>query len=246
MVTVIQMSPSNVFLVALALLLLVAATSSASLAGIDKQQQQIGSSLGQLMMSRLSESSRSENKQPNAKELKPSPSSITAKKNKQLQQLKKKWHKLVDELIDNELPSSSSSSSSRASLTSAQMMVNEPIARRRQPVAAASQMQQQQPGMIDDDSEKIVLVVKRKPALDLNAAGSGAPISPALIAFNNLDLANGNGQQQQQPSRSPMNMLEHQRKILNDGFDIRRESIFTTNNHLGQKGVPKFGNDEQF
>lgn len=47
-------------------------------------------------------------------------------------------------------------------------------------------------------------------------------------------------------TRQPANMNEHARNILDDTLGIRRDSIFTTNNHLGLKGVPKFGSDEQF
>lgn len=38
----------------------------------------------------------------------------------------------------------------------------------------------------------------------------------------------------------------HERKILDDAFEIIKESKFSTNNHLGSKGVPKFGSEQDY
>lgn len=39
---------------------------------------------------------------------------------------------------------------------------------------------------------------------------------------------------------------EHLRRILNDDFGILKESRFSTNNHLGHQGVPKFGSEDEY
>lgn len=42
------------------------------------------------------------------------------------------------------------------------------------------------------------------------------------------------------------NLNQHARRILDDGFGIMNESKFSTNNHIGFKGVPKFGSEEEY
>lgn len=146
-----------------------------------------------------------------------------AKTNDQNQALKRKLHKLVDELVDDPEAVANSEGSSFA--------VNEPTLRKR----SNQQVFQLKPTTLeaenDDDESKLVFTIKRKPTLDSvdNALG---------------DLY----ESQQQPadnSRRPMNLKEHQRNILDDTLNIRRDSIFTTNNHLGFKAPPKFGSDDQ-
>lgn len=145
---------------------------------------------------------------------------------------KKEWRKLVDNLNDN-----------RPALE--QTMVSVPVARRRQPVA------QQQKHSYDDSAsqldaanEQSLLLIKRKPGVNL----SEDTHSPSLLAINqnNLDQTNQQQTQQQLRQLNPVDLAEHRRRILNDDFNIRRDSIFTTNNHLGHKEPPKFGSEEQF
>lgn len=47
-------------------------------------------------------------------------------------------------------------------------------------------------------------------------------------------------------SRRPRPSLEHLRRILNDEFGILKESKFSSNNHLGEHGVPKAGSEDEY
>lgn len=103
------------------------------------------------------------------------------------------------------------------------------VARRRS-LTQNQQVQPQQQQQQKDDG--LVIIMKRRPLDDNNELG---------------DLFSQPQQlQQQQPPRRLKNLNEHTRNILDDSFGIRRDSIFTTNNHLGSKGTPKFGSEEQF
>lgn len=137
--------------------------------------------------------------------------------------IKRRLHKLVDEIVDESVAADealkeiTSAASHRKALAQNQQV---------------QELQQQQQQLEKDDG--LMLVMKRKPLNDINELGN--------------DLF-GQQQQQQtqsqsQPPRRPTS--EHARNILDDSFGIRRDSIFSSNNHLGLKGVPKFGSEEQF
>lgn len=102
-------------------------------------------------------------------------------------------------------------------------------------------------GAEGQDERLAVILIKRKPQL-VGLEGGQQPAQ--TISSNSLrDGASSSapGQPQQQPPvRHGVNMAEHARRILDDKFDILRHSIFSTNNQLGTKEVPKFGSDEQF
>lgn len=46
--------------------------------------------------------------------------------------------------------------------------------------------------------------------------------------------------------RQPQDQQQHNRRILNDAFGILSKSVFSSNNHLGQKEVPKWGSEEEY
>lgn len=135
--------------------------------------------------------------------------------------IKRKLHKLVDEIIDESVAADEALREEVAAAT------------RRRAVNAVQQNQQvqEQQQQKDDGDDGLMMMIKRKPLTDNNELG---------------DLFSQPSSQSQQPPRRPANLNEHARNILDDSFGIRRDSVFTTNNHLGLKGVPKFGSDEQF
>lgn len=156
------------------------------------------------------------------------PSKYTSGEQQKRAALKSKWHKIVEDLIDDQYPA-------QGKLGDGEFAVNQPIARKRA-LATSNQYPQPSTGAssLPDDDTKLMIVVKRKP--DGNGLG---------------DLFAGESQQQQQQqpqqqSRPPVNMEQHRLKIINDDFGILREAKITSNNHLGYKGMPKFGSDEQF
>lgn len=63
---------------------------------------------------------------------------------------------------------------------------------------------------------------------------------------NSFDTLRDSREQLNGARRLPNNIGEHARRVIDDKFGIMRDSIFTTNNHLGLKGVPKFGSDEEY
>lgn len=155
--------------------------------------------------------------------------------------LKKKWHKRVDDLIEGQFASGNSQQIGGLSQAS------EPIARSR-PIGRGSRIDTTKPHRVpsdftlpeEDNTDRIMVIVKKRPA----------PQTPETMntqTLNQLDDQSSlfNRELQQQPMAGG-NVNEHTRRILDDKFGIMKESIFTTNNHLGLKGVPKFGSDEVF
>lgn len=71
---------------------------------------------------------------------------------------------------------------------------------------------------------------------------------------NQWDTLAQRSRQMQAPERvyrrgspvEPSNLNQHARRILDDSFGIMNESKFSTNNHIGFKGVPKFGSEEEY
>jgi len=147
--------------------------------------------------------------------------------NKQRIALKKRWHELVDELIDRSYPSASEKYQKKSDSQNAQ--------KRKRWMPS------------HEGDEKIMIIMKKPPQdEDISARSNKNQMESELdggVRFNNLI---DNTSQQQPIHRRPVNMDEHARGVLDDKFGIMRESIFTTNNHLGFKGVPKFGSEEEY
>ena len=126
---------------------------------------------------------------------------------------KRKWHKLVDELIESALATSVSNSKDEHdnnAIRRPSSMVNEPVARRRQPATSAQQQQQLEEQFEGQTSDTLSIVVKRKPANDLGQAQT--------IGSNNIDAPTNNNSNQeansiQSPKRPQVSLTEHQRRI---------------------------------
>lgn len=147
--------------------------------------------------------------------------------------LKEKLHKLLDELVDSEAREE-------------KFAMNKPQARSRQPTSAVkAQANSVEQDHSSGDEPLAVILIKRKPQL---AAGLDDELAnaPTFVSNNLADLERISVSNSAQQQSSPVNIGDHQRRILDDKFGILGHSIFTTNNQLGNKGVPKFGADEQF
>lgn len=158
--------------------------------------------------------------------------------------LKKRLHKMVEQMVENQYPADEQTGEQET-----------------KPALSAKHKKWQSSG---DQDEKIMILVK-KPSSYLDLAtppnhgttdlqgAEGANLGGGAL---NLALRNYlNGQASSGPERERLGagqqrplvtVGEHERRVTNDGFGILRESVFTTNNHLGLKGVPKFGSDEEY
>lgn len=160
------------------------------------------------------------------------------KKRAEKMALKKRLHKMVEQMVENQYPADEQTGEQQS-----------------KPERSAKRKKWQSSGSDQDD--KVMILVK-KPSSYLEAADSqGADRDNLGGGALNLALRNYiNGQASSAPlardlrERSAQRPLvtvgEHERRVNNDGFGILRESVFTTNNHLGLKGVPKFGSDEEY
>lgn len=166
---------------------------------------------------------------------------------KQKFELKRRLHKIVDEFVDTKLDEQQQTYPTQQAKRSS-------VAKTKKTKKWSSNEEQDKQQFGDD---KIVIIVKQ-PVSDAEPAplkaglggdsGSSGQQDLQNVA-NHLELDPSNQQQQQQvaASRRPkIDMSEHARRIMDDQFGIRRESLFSTNNHLGLKGVPKFGTEEEY
>lgn len=199
-----------------------AAPSSPGQLAKSAAESQQAAELGQMLLERLAEQRREAQADETAEPLR---SVVVAKKanqkagydsdwqqKKQLKAaLKKKWHKIVDELIDDQFAGSPGASE-----------LSQPIQRLREP-------QKRNP---NGD-----LFADRQPSLQDLSSGQPA-------GAQSVDQQQQQQQQQAFFAREPSK--QHLRNIMEDNFGILKESKFTTNNHLGLKGAPKFGSDESF
>lgn len=157
------------------------------------------------------------------------------------QVLRKRWHKLADDLIDGVFAKQQQQQQDSKSSKSSYKKKN------------WSTKQQQQ----DKDGIEKIMILMKKPLSESTLDSDDININNENNNLNNLLLTSPPQQEQQQqtaslPSASNLNrrpnvnMQEHARRILDDKFGIMKESMFTTNNHLGLKGVPKFGSEEEY
>lgn len=144
--------------------------------------------------------------------------------------LKKRWHKLVDELLDDEM----TGKAKRADKWAGKGEKGQAIGR--------SKKKWLSPSVGVEGGEKMVLIMKKPLDSDPQEEANSVPqmqtnTNQGTLQFerNSLPLAS-----------RPEATSGHQRRVLDDEFGVRRESLFTTNNHLGLKGAPKFGSDEEY
>lgn len=156
------------------------------------------------------------------------------------QVLRKRWHKLADDLIDDVF----------ASKQQENLKTLDTSYKKKK---WFTKQQQQQERSSDNGFEKIMILMK-KPLSETASDPEDINTDNENNNPNNL-LLTLPPQKQQQTANLPalnsirrpnVNTQEHARRILDDRFGIMKESIFTTNNHLGLKGVPKFGSDEEY
>lgn len=162
--------------------------------------------------------------------------------------MKKRLHKLLEDILEEE-----NSPSQRS---------NEASTRKR---SSASEE--------DDSNEKIMIFVKKPRKKTSHKAGllskdepepepdhERHPAQARPDRVSSMDQWDILAQRSREPkltsasstadrSLGPLNqgnVNEHARRIMDDRFGIIKESVFSTNNHLGLKGVPKFGSDEEY
>lgn len=183
---------------------------------------------------------------------------------KQRLALKKKWHRLVDELIDGELPSEMTDTMKQREQQQQPEFGGSSSYRHKKWSATTG---------VDDEGDKIMILMKKPPLYASDLQDSDLDSNQALSSIGNGNNNNNNKElkllkaitgntdtDQAWPSKTSLNQRSNQaqgelrsplegnhgRDLLNDKFGILRDSIFTTNNHLGFKGVPKFGSDEVY
>lgn len=156
--------------------------------------------------------------------------------------LKSKLHKFIDTIIDEEIAAANIYDAQQQRLATASK-VGVPIARRRllandKPVQTSDHEQNfgLNKRLVNLASDENLSLNDNVKPLSLNAADSN------LLTISNKEL----GQQSDLRQTATISPAEHARRIHNDGYGILKEATFTTNNHLGEKGVPKFGSDEAF
>lgn len=148
--------------------------------------------------------------------------------------LTNKLHKLIDSIMDEQ---------DFAQQVAAQSKVGVPMQRTRLVGAGGKAAR-----VGDDKLElgKRIANLGANDDADLSINVKPLSLGPAdsnSLAVSSKELGEQPGEVKQAVTVSP---AEHARRILNDGFGILKEATFTTNNHLGNKGVPKFGSDETF
>lgn len=183
-------------------------------------------------------------------------------------ELKRRLHKLVDELVDSRLDDNEQQQ------TYPKQQLAKPFEVKRangkmamKPKKKRSDEQQQEELIANnlmsgssvaseqqtDGDQKIVIIVKQRPTTFSSAPISfgqsiGEPESLVIPMKPGTVGESSSSSSQQAPIRRPeVDMREHARRILDDSFKIRAESQFTgASNHLGSKGGPKFGGEEEY
>lgn len=169
--------------------------------------------------------------------------------------LKKRLHKMVEDMVEDRFPESGNTNKEApkqmALIDQSSVYSSKPnydLKRKR--------------WHAQDENEKFMILMNRPSNyLDLATPNRESDLQQEGSSLNSALMNYISGQQQQQaaspsmmakdapaagPKRPLVNIGEHARRVMDDKFGIMRDSIFTTNNHLGLKGVPKFGSDEEY
>lgn len=150
--------------------------------------------------------------------------------------LKRKLHKFIDTIIDDELKAAENAQEREESDSShASSKVGVPMQRRR--------LNGSPSGLSNSQHQQSMPVDLRKRLISGGANNDNNSNTNDNLLTDNLQSVN---EVKQQAKQAQISASDHARRILDDKFGIMKESIFTTNNHLGNKGVPKFGSDEDF
>lgn len=162
--------------------------------------------------------------------------------NKEKMLLKNKWHKLVDDIIDDRFDEISEPTLSAP-------LDNDQISRLDKPASFRRKKWMKNEDVIGatENNDKIMIILKNKP-VNLDMPEPSDSSNTFSLLTNGISAASpSDGPVQKETSaKSTTNLDNHNQRILDDKFGIMKESIFTTNNHLGYKGVPKFGSEEEY
>lgn len=182
------------------------------------------------------------------------------------QALRKRWHRLADDIIDDVF---ANQQQQKFQLNDDNSMKSLDSSFKKKKWFTKRQQQQREDDS-DNGFEKIMILMKKPMSesadSDVMSADNGnsnnllltsQPQQTMLVGGANEAIGIQKPSQYSQPGdsnlqslnsirRPNVNMQEHARRILDDKFGIMKESIFTTNNHLGLKGVPKLGSDEEY
>lgn len=182
------------------------------------------------------------------------------------QALRKRWHKLADNLIDDLLANQQQQQQQRYQLNDNNSLKSLDSSYKKKKWSTKQQREDDS----DNGFEKIMILMKKPSSKSVDSdvmnADNGNSNNLLLTSQPQQTMLLGGANEAiglQKPSqysqsgdsnlqslnsiiRPNANSQEHARRVLDDKFGIMKESIFTTNNHLGLKGVPKFGSDEEY
>lgn len=176
--------------------------------------------------------------------------------------LRKRWHKLVEDLIEGEFLDDGDDllrHKSDNSDESAPAMMQQDNKQQKRP---NMELQAEADAGVDNDSSAHY---KRKPS-PTNYATVDSSVSRRQVSSVGDLISSGDHESRTQsrarsfttPAHSAGDVADdaarqqrlarepHARRILDDKFGIIKESTFTTNNHLGLKGVPRAGSEEEY